>query len=641
MTQKVDMAPPYEPESHVPPEPTKGQEKVQWWDARPGEAHGLIHEMVRFLDQNQTEHQLSNLRALELYMNTWSGGLPVPIMASDKTPVTTGIASRPGERTVFNVIKSCVDTLVAKIGKNKIKPTYLTSGGSFLEQQKAKQMDKAASGVFYEEKLHEKAPLVLKNALLFRKGFLHIFEHNDKVCYDVVFPDEMKVDDLDAYNGAPRSLYRVKFVDRTLIAKTWAKDDPVLRQKILKDTPPANTGGLRTRADLILVIEAWHLGAGEGEKGRHTIAVENATLNVGDEDWDDPDFPFATLSCSEPSLGYWGTSLVDDLLPVQMCINRMVFQQNEAIRKGTAPKLVVFGDDVPEEHLTNGIMDILKLPISASATPPTVVVANPVSPVLPATINDYIEKAYQISGISQLSANSEKPAGLNSGRALLAYNDIETERFVILGQKYEAFHVEVSEKSDRIKRRIAKKKPDYSIKSHSKKDGVEHIKWKDVDLGEDATVIQIFPQSALPQMPGMRIQTVQEMVSGQLIPPEMAPELLDFPDVEAATSLLTAPQQSLKKILSNIIEKGDYQPPEPQDDPDLALRFGALFYLKARCDGVPEERLDMLRDFLVAAKELKVPPQQVDPATAAGALPPAIEAPPNMPAMPTTPGGLQ
>ena len=45
------------------------------------------------------------------------------------------------------------------------------------------------------------------------------------------------------------------------------------------------------------------------------------------------------------------------------------------------------------------------------------------------TVQILKEQAYELVGISQLSAQSSKPAGLNSGIALTTMEDIESDRF--------------------------------------------------------------------------------------------------------------------------------------------------------------------------------------------------------------------
>ena len=45
-----------------------------------------------------------------------------------------------------------------------------------------------------------------------------------------------------------------------------------------------------------------------------------------------------------------------------------------------------------------------------------------------------IQNAYQMSGISSLSAGGQKPQGLNSGEAIRTYDQIQEDRFAALAQ---------------------------------------------------------------------------------------------------------------------------------------------------------------------------------------------------------------
>jgi hypothetical protein len=43
-----------------------------------------------------------------------------------------------------------------------------------------------------------------------------------------------------------------------------------------------------------------------------------------------------------------------------------------------------------------------------------------------------------------LSAAAQKPAGLDSGKALREYNDIESDRFMTIGQAYERYYLQLA-----------------------------------------------------------------------------------------------------------------------------------------------------------------------------------------------------
>jgi hypothetical protein len=51
-------------------------------------------------------------------------------------------------------------------------------------------------------------------------------------------------------------------------------------------------------------------------------------------------------------------------------------------------------------------------------------------------------------------------------------------------------------------------------------------------------------------------------------------------------------------LLEQMLEKGVYIPPEPFSDLELSIRVIQSAYLRAKINGVPEERLDLLRRYI-------------------------------------------
>ena len=55
-----------------------------------------------------------------------------------------------------------------------------------------------------------------------------------------------------------------------------------------------------------------------------------------------------------------------------------------------------------------------------------------------------IKKAYELEGISEMSAQSKKPADVESGKAMQTLEDIESDRFNVQLQRFTHFLVDVS-----------------------------------------------------------------------------------------------------------------------------------------------------------------------------------------------------
>src|SRR5262249_30326360 len=149
-------------------------------------------------------------------------------------------------------------------------------------------------------------------------------------------------------------------------------------------------------------------------------------------------FPFVTMTWSDRLIGWRGQGLAEELQGIQVEINRILRTITQILRL-TVPKLFVEkGAKVVYAHLNNEIGAIIEF----SGTKPAYDFLQAVPQDLFTQLNWLYQRAYEISGVSALSAQSVKPAGLDSGKALREMNDIESERFILKGQSYEQFHLD-------------------------------------------------------------------------------------------------------------------------------------------------------------------------------------------------------
>lgn len=562
-----------------------------WYMCPENNVHESLMAVIRYIDSNQQYRQQINARSMRLYGNL-DQGYSGFLMFTDFTKMSSGrTSSLRTPRVALNVIKSCIDTIVSKFAKDKIKPTFLTSGGDWALQQQAKRLEKFVAGVFYEGDVYTVEQRSLLNTCVFGTGFVKTYPdvNEGKICFEEVMTDEVQIDELDGYYKKPRNMYQRRFVDRGHLCAVY----PDLADKIQHATK--SYGNTTTAlADLILVVEGWHLPSAANKKdGRHVLAVDTCTLI--DEPWTRDHFPIAANRWSELPVGYFGQSVVDELLGIQIEINRLLFHIQESMRLMSSPKMLVAnGTNVVTSHLNNEIAGIIKYTGQA----PQVIAPSVVAPEVFQQLQNLYSKAYEIVGVSQLSANSQKPQGLDSGRALREFNDIQTERFVLQGRKREEMFITLAENAIQEARYLSKKSRSFEVKTHSKLGGVEIIKWSDIDISKDDYVMQIFPTSALPSSPAFRVQTIQELIQGGLISPEYATDLLDFPDLEAYSSLANADLNNIKRVLNNIIEKSEYEQPEPFENLQLAQKLGQQHYNKGKIDGLPEDRLALIRRYL-------------------------------------------
>jgi hypothetical protein len=222
------------------------------------------------------------------------------------------------------------------------------------------------------------------------------------------------------------------------------------------------------------------------------------------------------------------------------------------------------------------------------------------------------QKAFEVSGVSQLSAASRKPSGIDSGVALREMNEIETERFAVLSQAFEAMFVDIAKLFIEAAKREQLNGNTIKVKARSRHSYTD-INWADVDLENDQYTIQGYSVNSLPSRPEGRKQFVQELLMAGMIDQKRAIKLLNFPDLEADQTLEEAAQDVIKADLEYILDTGEFISPEPLDDLQFAIAEANKVYHRARLDKVPEETLDLLRRYIAKCQEfiaLAQPPQQ-------------------------------
>lgn len=519
----------------------------------------------------------------------------------------------------LNVGSACVDTLTAKVTKNRPRPTFLTSGGSWDQQIKARNLDKWCRGYFYETKVYQKARPVFVDGCEFGTGFLQVFGTEDgKLDCERVIPSEILVDDLDGQYGDPKQLFRIKFVGRDVLTRMFPQHADAIAEAG-KQERLDNGGPLDAQADVLEntleVWEAWHLPSGRGAKdGRHVIAIEGCVLL--DEQWKIRKFPFVVYRFKRRTTGFWGKGVIETVQPIQIELNRVVRSISRQMqRKGKGRTFVQVGSKVVSSHLTNNDGGDIVMYVG---TPPTVDNANAIAQEEFNYVLQLRQQAFQECGISELSAAAKKPSGLDAAVALREYSDIESERFAPQHQDWEQFFLDYAELSIEL---ITEQYgwQGYKVLVPGRRDLLE-VDWSQVDLKRDDYVMQMFPTSSLPQTPSARYQKVKEMQQDGFISKPVAQRLLEFPDIEAESNLGNAILDDADATISAILdaEKPEVMPLEPYQNLDLIIERATAAYLYARHRGCPEERLRLLRNLIDTAAAQKVALTMPPP----GAMPP-------------------
>jgi hypothetical protein len=344
---------------------------------------------------------------------------------------------------------------------------------------------------------------------------------------------------------------------------------------------------------MVYVFESWHLPSAEGATdGRHTITIDNCTLF--DEQYDKAYFPFCFFRWNEPLLGFYGNGLVEELVGIQLEINKILRNIQLAQHLMAVPQVWLEGNSqVVNAHINNEIGGIKKY----IGTPPIFQVPTAMSQEIYAYLESLIRKAYQITGVSEASAQAKKPSGVTAAVAMQTLSDMETERFMVTAQRYEEFYIDVAKMAIDMTSDLYEEYPNIAVKAPGQ-DFMKTVHWKDVHLEQDQYVMRCFPTNLLPTQPAGKLDRVQGMMQAGFIDRDDAISLLDYPDLKAVTSRITAPRDDVLKIIAKMIDDNIYTSPEPYMNLELAKALTQSEYMKGKVQNVPDEKLELLRRFM-------------------------------------------
>lgn len=603
-----------------------GRTDYRWWLLAGDELVSSLWSLLRYIATQQGYQTRELMTAARLYGSSAFMGLSPDLYTS----VDDGSY---GELSM-NLVRSYTNTAHSKIMTgHQPRSMYVTSGGDYELRERAKGLSKYTAGLAYREKQDDKTRQVAFLATLFGKAALKIYDDEDAVRMEAVARWEIIVEAADAFSGSPRCMYQGKWVDRGLLIERYPAFEDEIEGATAEGFSEAYGFAYDSRSDQVFVVEGWHLRSGKKAKdGRHIIAISNALLFS--EEWEEDGFPFAFLSWSKQAVGFWPLGIGQELLGLQIEANVVLGQVQDAIHLATNPTYFVErGSQVNPAHLNNDIGNIVEY----NGRPPILDVPRPVSPDLWTYLDRIDQRASKVVGLPQSAIQSMHSPGLTSGRAMLVEADQQSERFSDFQKGWFSFHQAIAELAIRCTRRLASRDPSINVVYYDKRKGlVEHIKWADVELDDDSYILQSFPVSLLPSTPEGRLSILEGWLKAGLIDRAEYKRLSDFPDLEESRNLDDACFDLLEKALERMLY-GDGEPlsPEPFFDLDLCISLGTKHYLKAHNDNVSEERLALVRDFIVAAKAQKPPPPPPPGAGPPPPLPPdAAGAPP-----PMLPGG--
>ena len=608
----------------IDPRDKKSVEKennyYQWWLAQNDlELQSQLLSTTEFLKKFHS----ARIRQASLYSRLFSGKPLYNYLASTST--LDNSQQMPMGRPTANVVYSCIDTVTSQLTQDNPQPVWIPDASRYRERLIAEQVNNFIQGEFYRCKTYEKTPEAFRDSGILGNGLIKIGEKDNKVFHERTLETELLVDFNDAYYRDPRSLIQTKLCDRGLLADELPKgSDKIYKaQGGTVDSSPQSTD---TISDQIIISEGWHLPSGDAAKdGRHSIVCSEGILL--DETWEFEYFPFSKFDYNANVVGWFSQGLAEILFPTQMEIYKMLIIASQAIEMNGVPRMIVSElSHMLETAYNNNIAGILKVKTMAEA--PQFINATSNNAEIYEYIKWLIENSYQISGISSLSANGTKPAGLNSGEAQREYMNIQSTRFSAMQKRYQSFHTDIASKTLDRAALIAKRTGKYTT-VYPGRDGTRKVDFPKIDLLENTNVIRCYEESSLPKDPVGRQSKLSEMLAAGEISNTEFRRLSRLPDLEQSDQLAVALEERILHDLDEIVEHGKkgYVAPDPfiLDPTDMATTLTVQTYNKYVVTDMEEEKIQLIRDYFTAIQVLKQkaapPPPQGVPAQPQQQLP--------------------
>lgn len=566
----------------------------RWHQADKDKAHEIIFQTVDELLLRQAPLRGAQLEWLGLYLGrtVTAGGT--------SGQIHLGRTKRFRRDLKHNVVRSAINTFISRIcAMNRPRPQVLTRGGNWEQHVKSRQLTKWLEAAFENERIYLENQKAMKDGMWSGDGYIKVVADyvREKISAERVFPLRVLVDDDAAIETAPIEWFELSNLPIETVAAEYEKADKDLLEAARHAVSGEDSVGVVT-TDLVCIVEGWALELGELRRGRHVVCTSNATLI--DEEWGTHS-PFCVVHWEDGVIGFHGQGIAEEGENKQREIDEALGKIQRNLRLHAQTHIIKpRACNIPSEWLNNKEGTVWEYD---GPTPPDIKMPDPLSAQLVEYPWVLERKFYDQIGLSELTAQGRKPAGLDSGAAIREYQDVQTQRHAAPERVWEQLNLDVAEGMIRAARELTEAGVDLR-QWYRDRNSVEEIDFKSVQLPEDSINLAVFPTSILPKTPAGKLAMIQELVGAGYLDREQALSLLDLPDLEQYRNLAVARLDDIHWTLDEILYHGRYHKPDPMQALEIGIKWVEATYLYARMHKAPEERMEMLLDWRLDAEAL-------------------------------------
>ncbi len=354
------------------------------------------------------------------------------------------------EREVFNHVTPIVETRLSKLARVKARATVRPATSDDEDVASASLATKLIAAVSKDNEFSAKMSEANMWSEVTGSVFFKIVWDGERGCSldsansvkegDVtitvcppfeIFPENLAVGDMDKQP----SVMHAKVLTQDEVKTLWGVDVEGSELNVFSFDNTDSAGGFGYSASLprvvsetkengVLVIEKYEKPSAAHKNGRLTIVAGEQLVYEGDLPFVNGEngtrgYPFAKQICLEAPGAFFGSSVVERIIPVQRAYNTVKNRKHEFMNRIAIGVLAVEDgsvdtDNLEEEGLSPGKVLIYR----QGSTPPMLLSAGQVPAEFGREEEKLLNEFTMISGVSEVTTYSQVPSNVGSGTAI-------------------------------------------------------------------------------------------------------------------------------------------------------------------------------------------------------------------------------
>lgn len=392
------------------------------------------------------------------------------------------------EREVYNHIAPILETRLAKLGRVKAKAQVRPATSDDEDVASASLATKLIDAVCKENDFSSQLALANSWSEITGSAFFKVTWDAEKghaldasgeikegdvtitLCPPFeIFPEDIAITDIDKQS----SVMHAKVLTTKEVKRIWGKDVKGGEVNVFSFDNAQVGGGFgytasvpkivsEKREDSVTVIEKYEAPTHEYPNGRLIIVAGDALLYQGDMPYLNGEdgtrgYPFAKQVCIDNLTNFFGTSVVERIIPVQRAYNTVKNRKHEFMNRMAVGVMAVEDgsvdtDSLEEEGLPPGKVVVYR----QGSTPPIMLSPTQVPSEFSREEEKLLNEFVMISGVSEVTTYSQVPANVASGTAISLLLEQDDTRIALTADSLRESIKRISKQVLRLYRQFAK-----------------------------------------------------------------------------------------------------------------------------------------------------------------------------------------